>query len=339
MKEACDAGATKSEACEILGVSSRTVERWETKPKDLRRGPTSIPSNALTTEERALILKIANSEEYANFPPGQIVPKLADKGLYVGSESSFYRVLKANGLHEHRSRSQPHVRARPEPLIATGPNQVWSWDITYLKAEIKGVFYYLYLPMDVFSRMIVHWEIHPCESAELASQMIITACIKQGVKRWQITLHSDNGGPMKGATMCATLDRLGVTQSLSRPRVSDDNPFSEALFKTLKFCPSFPLNGRFASIEAAGRWCEKFVSWYNKVHLHSAINWVTPASRHNLQDAKILAKRHTVYEEAKLKHPNRWSNKTRNWDRIDVVELNPERTTEVNKVSSCSQAS
>ena len=139
--------------------------------------------------------------------------------------------------------------------------------------------------------------------------------------------------------MCATLDRLGVTQSLSRPRVSDDNPFSEALFKTLKYCPSFPLNGRFESVAAAGQWCEEFVDWYNNVHLHSAINWVTPASRHNLKDTEILAKRHTVYEEAKLKQPNRLSKKTRDWSRVDVVKPNSERSTEVNKVSFCFQAS
>lgn len=323
--EAQASGASREKACEFLGVSVRTVERWATRPEDLRKGPRTKPQNALTAEERESVLAIANKAEFANLPPCQIVPRLADQGQYVASESSFYRILNAENMLAHRSKSQPRKHKKPEELLATSPNEIWSWDITYLRSAIAGKFYYLYLPMDIFSRMIVHWEIHETESADLASGMIETACLKQHISRDQITLHSDNGGPMKGATMLATLHRLGITPSFSRPKVSDDNPFSEALFKTLKYCPAYPEGGRFASLEEARAWVEKFVEWYNNVHLHSGINWVTPASRHLAKDQAILDRRKQVYEAARQKNPNRWTKKTRNWERPNSVELNPGR--------------
>lgn len=324
IEEAVLAGARKVKACEILCLEIRTIERWEKTPKDCRRGPNNKPSNALTEEERAHVLAIANSSEYANLPPCQIVPTLADKGLYIASESSFYRILNKEKLMAHRSRSNPRRHKKPDELMASGPNEIWSWDITYLKAAIKGTYYYLYLPMDVFSRMIVHWEIYENESAELASGMIEKACQKNGIEKEQIILHSDNGGPMKGATMLATLQRLGVITSFSRPSVSNDNPYSESLFKTLKYCPSFPERG-FASLEEARKWVEKFVKWYNNVHLHSGINFVTPASRHFGTDIRILKNRMDVYENARLKNPERWSKQTRDWSRTEIVKLNPGR--------------
>lgn len=339
VREAHAAGARKEMACELIGIDRRTVERWETRPEDLRRGPLSKPSNALTAEEQALVLKVANSPEYANLPPGQIVPRLADLGIYLASESTFYRLFRANDLLAHRSKSQPRVHQKPEALMALAPNQIWSWDITYLRACVRGMFYYLYLPMDIFSRLIVHWEVHETESAELAGQMITRACEKQGIKRGQIKLHSDNGGPMKGATMLATLQWLGIAPSLSRPKVSDDNPYSESLFKTLKYCPSFPLGGRFDTLDAAKAWVEKFVEWYNTIHLHSGINWVTPASRHANRDQAILNQRNVVYEAARQKNPNRWSEGTRDWSRPNIVELNPGRSPKINKISSCTLAS
>lgn len=322
--EAVAAGARKFKACQILDLSIRTVERWVYQPEDRRRGPQKRPKNELTVEERAEVLKVANSKEYANLPPCQIVPRLADLGVYIASESSFYRILKDEKLLAHRSKSRPACHNRPDELTATGINQVWSWDITYLKAAIKGTFYYLYLPMDIYSRKIVHWQIHENESAENASMMISEACKINEVALKTLTLHSDNGGPMKGATMLATLHRLGVTPSFSRPSVSDDNPFSESLFKTLKYCPSYPERG-FASLDHAKEWVEKFVYWYNNQHLHSGINFVTPASKHSGKDFEILKNRHEVYQKAKLKNPNRWSKETRNWSAVEEVELNPKR--------------
>lgn len=167
--------------------------------------------------------------------------------------------------------------------------------------------------------------------------MIEAACTKQGVRQNQITLHSDNGGPMKGATMLATLYRLGITPSFSRPRVSDDNPFSEALFKTLKYCPAYPEGGRFDSLDAARMWVESFVTWYNNIHLHSGINWVTPASRHEAKDQAILDQRKEVYESARQKNPGRWTRETRNWSRPNIVELNPGRETKKNPIMPSGQ--
>lgn len=292
--EAVKAGARKIMACKILNINIRTIENWERTPEDLRCGPHNRPINALSDEERALVVATANSKEFANLPPCQIVPRLADQGKYIASESSFYRILKSAKMLEHRSRACPRTHKKPEELIAMGPNQVWSWDITYLKASIKGTYYYLYLPMDIFSRKIVHWEIHESESADLSSSMISTACELNGILRDQLVLHSDNGGPMKGATMLATLQWLGVAPSFSRPKVSDDNPYSESLFKTLKYKPGYPEHG-FTSIECARIWVENFVNWYNNVHLHSGIKFVTPASRHSGLDANILKDRAAIH--------------------------------------------
>ena len=327
IQEAVEMGARKIKACEILDVGIRTIERWEKSPFDMRRGAKSKPSNALSKEERAKVLEIANSREYANLAPSQIVPKLADQGEYIASESSFYRILRSEKMLVHRSKSSPRVHTKPDALVALRPNQIWSWDITYLKAAITGTYYYLYLPMDIFSRMIVHWEIHEKENAELASSMISKACLSNGIKEGEIVLHSDNGGPMKGATMLATLQRLGVIPSFSRPSVSNDNPYSESLFKTLKYCPSFPERG-FSSIEDAREWMKKFVNWYNNIHLHSGINFVTPASKHCGVDKEILKKRHEIYEQAKLRNPNRWSGKTRNWSAVTIVNLNPKKASQ-----------
>jgi len=176
----------------------------------------------------------------------------------------------------------------------------------------------------------VHWEIHERESPDHSAGMIEMACQKHKISKDQITLHSDNGGPMKGATMLATLQRLGIAASFSRPRVSDDNPYSESLFKTLKYCPHFPERG-FRSIEEARLWVGKFVHWYNTIHLHSGINWVTPAMRHQNQDQEVLVKRSHVYEMARQKNPARWSRQTRDWSRPNCVELNPGRNKKTEK--------
>lgn len=187
---------------------------------------------------------------------------------------------------------------------------------------MKGLYYYLYLTLDVFSRFIVGWVVEEVESADHAARLISRACLEQGVLKDTLTLHADNGGPMKGATMLATLQKLHVAPSFSRPSVSDDNPFSESLFKTLKYRPSYP-GGAFANLAEARTWVAKFVQWYNEEHLHSGIRFVTPKSRHNGQDTEILSQRHAVYENAKLIHPLRWSRQTRNWSPIEEVRLNP----------------
>jgi len=323
-------------ACSALGIDKRTFERWRNNPDgDQRRGPITAPANKLSETERQDILRIANSAEYRDKPPSQIVPLLADKGIFIASESSFYRELKSAGLDAHRGRSEPATRQKPKELVATKPNQVYSWDITYLKSNIAGMFFFLYFVMDIYSRKIVGYTVHDDQCSDRASKLIDGICKAEGVARGQLVLHSDNGGPMKGATMLATLQRLGVMPSFSRPSVSNDNPFSEALFKTTKYCPQYP-SRPFGSVEEALAWVTEFVQWYNEEHLHSSIRFVTPASRHRREDIELLAKRHSVYQEAKKKRPERWSGNTRDWGYIGEVSLNclKGKMTSCNKIAA-----
>ena len=308
-------------ACKDLGIDLKTLNRWRESLEDQRRGPLCQPANKLSLAEKGRMIEIATSREYQDFSPWKIVASMADQGTYLASESSFYRVLKENALLHHRGQSKQPSYDRPMPLVANAPNQIWSWDITYLPTQVRGQYFYLYLFMDIFSRKIVGWAVYEKESMDYSSQLFAGICDKENINKNQLTLHADNGGSMKGATMLVTLQKLGVVPSFSRPGVSDDNPYSEALFKTLKYCPEYPTEA-FESIEAARLWVEKFVDWYNNRHLHSGIKFVTPSQRHLGQDKEILMKRKKVYEEAKQKNPNRWSGATRNWDYIDEVFLN-----------------
>jgi putative transposase len=326
IQEAEIAGARRSAAAEVLGLNLRRLQRWEkdSDSGDKRQGPNSVPAHALSEEEKKMIIEVCNSENHKDDSPWQIVAKLADSGKYLASESSFYRVLKADGLLQHRSKAKPRTNRRPPSLVARSPGEVWSWDITYLKSPVKGSYYYLYLIEDVFSRKIVGWAVYETESADLAAVLIDEACKNNGIMKDRLILHSDNGSPMRGATMLATLQRLGVVPSFSRPSVSDDNPYSEALFRTLKYRPSFP-DGVFLSIEEARLWVEKFVHWYNTEHLHSGIKFVTPESRHKGEDIPLLNNRTLVYKRAREKNPSRWSRNIRNWSRVDEVYLNPRK--------------
>lgn len=264
-----------------------------------------------------------NSVEYCELSPNQIVPRLADAGRYLASEATIYRILRSEEQLAHRGRAKAPTKLAVAEHVATAPNQVWSWDITYLMTAIKGRFYYLYLAEDVWSRKIVGWAVHEEESMESSARMIRDACARTKVDMTGLVLHSDNGGPMKGSTMLATLQRLGVVPSFSRPSVSNDNPFSEALFRTLKYRPEFP-SKPFASLEEARAWVEGFVSWYNQEHRHSGIRFVTPAERHDGLDVAILAKRVLVYEKARQERPDRWARETRNWTPAGSVYLNPQ---------------
>ena len=250
------------------------------------------------------------------------MPKLVDKGEYIASESSFYRVLKSEKLNAHRGASRPKTNHRPDPHVAEAPNEVWSWDITYLQSMVRGIFFYLYLVMDIYSRKIVGWEVHERECNTLSAVLMEETLANEGIDGAGLVIHSDNGGPMKGATILATLQRLGVMPSFSRPSVSDDNPFSESLFKTLKYCPFFPTKP-FSSLEEARLWVIRFVEWYNNEHMHSGIKFVTPASRHDGLDKNILNRRKEIYEMAKTNNPSRWSGNTRNWEQNKKVYLNP----------------
>lgn len=269
------------------------------------------------------MLRTVNSPEYRDLSVKQIVPLLADRGVYLASESTMYRILRNEQQLTHRASSRaPHARTRPDEAVATGPNQVWSWDITYLPSAVRGQFYYLYMAIDVFSRKIVGAAVHEQEDGSCSAALIREACTRERVDHGALILHSDNGSPMKAATLLATLQVLGVVPSFSRPRVSNDNPFSEALFRTLKYRPEYP-GTPFVSLADAHSWVAGFVRWYNNEHLHSAIRFVTPSQRHRGEDAEILAHRERVYARARRKNPHRWTTCTRDWSRTDVVRLNP----------------
>jgi len=317
-------GARRRKACEVIGITMRTYQRWakDVNKDDGRHGERRRPANSLSDEEIAAIIAIATSKRFRDLAPSQIVPILAEERLYVASESSFYRVLRREKLLAHREPSRIRQNSRPTECIATGANQVWSWDITYLRSAVRGRFYYLYLVLDVWSRMITAWEVAEGESEQIASRMISEACMRHGVERHHLMIHSDNGGPMKGATLLATLQFLGIVPSFSRPHVSDDNPYSESLFRTLKYRPEYPRSA-FESLEEARAWVETFVSWYNTEHRHSAIKFVTPAARHFGQERSILAMRTKTYAEASRRNPSRWSGSTRNWQPVGAVSLNP----------------
>jgi putative transposase len=332
VQESISAGATQEASCQILELSARTLQRWQVDPEkeDMRQGPHTPSPKSLTEKEKHAMLVLANSEDYRNLNPHKIVVKLADSGKYLASESSFYRLLKTENQLKHRSRSRAKTKQPPRSLIAKNPNEVWSWDITYLQGLIRGKFFYLYMIEDIFSRMIVGWSVEEVESAEHSARLMEQSCIGQKISKGQIDLHADNGGPMKGCTMLATLKRLGIAPSFSRPSVSNDNPFSESLFKTLKYCPQFP-SKPFETIEEARRWVTAFVKWYNEEHLHSEIRFVTPQSRHQGRDGAILKNRIAVYENAKRISPLRWSGKIRNWSPITEVILNPGKEQKVKK--------
>jgi len=268
------------------------------------------------------VLQVANSPEFRDKSPKQIVPLLADQGDYLASESTFYRVLHQAKQMAPRGRAKPAERRKPAEHVATGPNQVWSWDITYLRSKVRGRFFYLYLFVDVWSRKIVAQKVFEEESSDLAAALLNQALLKENITGVDLIVHSDNGSPMKGATLKATMERLGVIPSFSRPRVSDDNPYSEALFRTMKYRPEYPRKA-FDSVEEAQDWVDAFDSWYNKEHLHSAIGFVTPLSRHEGQDIDILERRRHVYEAARQRNPERWNGRaSRRWDSPQESWLN-----------------
>ena len=248
-------GARLKQACEVVGITNRTYQRWidgnNIKEDHRPYADRPEPANKLTKEEYDLVVKTASSPQYADLPPSQIVPSLADKGVYIASESTMYRILKHESMQHHRGRSKaPSKSKKPDTHIATGPNQVWSWDITYLNTSIRGLYYKLYMILDIFSRKIVGWEVWPDENGEYAAELVERAVMTEKVRNTPLVLHSDNGPPMKAVTLKTKLESLGVLSSYSRPRVSNDNPYSEALFRTCKYHSDYPTEG-FECIDAA----------------------------------------------------------------------------------------
>jgi len=289
-------GARLVPACALTGVDPRTLQRWKLA-EGVSRGDRRVeadrpvPSHALSEAERARIIEVVNEPRFAETPPARIVPALADEGIYIASESSFR-----------------------------------CWDVTFLPAQVQGRWYYLYLILDLYSRKIVGFEVHDTDSAEHAAHLAKRAALAEGIhaKAVRPVLHGDNGATLKATTVLAMLHWLGIKPSYSRPRVSDDNAFVEALFRTAKYRPEFPLKG-FAELDAAQQWAARFVRWYNDEHRHSGIRYVTPGQRHAGQDRRVLMARHALYLEARERNPRRWSGSTRNWTPATAVTLNPER--------------
>jgi transposase InsO family protein len=325
-------GARLAPACAQAGVDPRTLQRWELAEGVSRgdRRPEAdrpVPPHALSGAERARIIEMVNDPRFAETPPARIVPALADEGIYIASESSFHRVLRAHGQMHRRGRAQPPRTSRPPTThIATGPGEVWCWDVTFLPAQVQGRWYYLYLILDLYSRKIVGFEVHDTDSAEHAAHLAKRTALAEGVhaKTARPVLHGDNGATLKATTVLAMLHWLGIKPSYSRPRVSDDNAFVEALFRTAKYRPEFPLKG-FAELDTARQWAARFVRWYNDEHRHSGIRYVTPGQRHAGQDHRVLMARHALYQQARERNPRRWSGSTRNWTPATAVTLNPER--------------
>ena len=330
IQKACADGARLRVACHQIGLSCRTVQRWQlTDALDGDRRPSSrrryvCPPNKLSEAERKVVMAALNSEAFKDLAPSQIVPRLADSGIYLASESTMYRLLLQYGQRTHRRLERAaQQRSKPRALAATGPDQVFCWDITYLPTQVRGQHFYLYLFEDLFSRKIVGWQVFDCESSELAAQLLRDICARHRIPAGQLTVHSDNGAPMKGETMLAAMQRLGVANTRSRPAVSNDNPFIEATFRTLKYRPQLPVKP-FENLLAARRWVTDLAHWYNNEHRHSAIGFVTPAQRHAGLDSALLERRVLVYERARHQHPERWSRQSRQWTHVHTVHLNPE---------------
>ena len=339
------AGARLRLACATAGIDERTLQRWKSQDglvvgdgrPDAAR-PT--PSHALNEDERAEVLRVANEPRFADIPPARIVPMLADENIYLASESTFSRVLREHGQTAHRGRAKAPKPVRPPTThIASAPGQVWCWDMTYLPANVQGRWFYLYLILDLYSRKIVGWEVHDRDDADHAAHLVKRTALAEGIATSlsKPVLHGDNGATLKATTVLAMLKWLGVKPSYSRPRVSDDNAYAEALFRTAKYRPEFPTKG-FVDLDAARTWALAFVHWYNVEHRHSGIRYVSPAQRHVGDDEAILAARHALYTKARESNPARWSGKTRNWSPIGAVTLNPERDCVVRATQSSTES-
>ena len=316
----------------LIGICSRTLRRSGVAFKaqgfsqDCRKGSTRHVVHRFREDERKRVIAIINDERFADLTPNQIVAILAEEKIYVGSESTIYRIMRQEGLLNHRGRTHKPREPREAPVLeATGINQVLAWDITLLPGPIKGQFYYLYMVIDVWSRRILGVEAHERECSKLASDFFDRICRDEEIsKEMAAVLHSDNGAPMRSLTLAAKMADLGVSLSFSRPRVSNDNAYAESWFRTMKYHQSYPLR-RFRDLHSVKTWIDGFVDWYNTEHRHSGIKYVTPNQRHYGQADTICRIRQQTYEEARQKHPQRWSRQPRDWSQPQVVSINHSR--------------
>jgi len=292
--------------------------------EDRRKGSHKKIVRKITSEKIEELLGTVNSAKYLDMSPYEVVPMLLDEGRYICSVRTMYRLLRRQDLiHQRDGSRKRQKRAKPPQRIASGPNMVWCWDITWLPAAIRGLFFYAYVIIDIFDRTIVGWAIHDRESDTHSRDLFET--LSRGEDIIFEYLHSDNGSPMKGSTLMAFLDSLNVGVSFSRPRTSNDNPYIESLFKTLKYSSGYPI--RFRDLEHARQWMADFVNWYNTEHLHSSIGYVTPEQLRDGSAADIFKKRNEVMQKAKLKNPECWGSRdTICWGAPEEVVLNPEKS-------------
>lgn len=325
VKEAVVDGARKEMACETAGISIKTFQRWVNNcSADKRKGAVKSVPRKLSEAEKQKVIDTACDKKFKDLTPYEIVAILAEQGIYIASERTFYRILNMENMLHHRGDVKPcRKTGKPDELKATGPDQVWCWDITFLKTQVHGLYYYCYMIKDIWSKEIVGWEIHETEDVEIAS--VLFRKLQNRYKLRGIKLHSDNGNPMKGATMIMTLYHLGVIPSFSRPRVSNDNPYIESLFKTLKYTAGYP--GHFKDLDHARVWMADFVNWYNTEHRHSAVGYVTPAQRRSGNYKEIISARNKTMEHARLLNPERWGKTIRVWNTTEEIFLNPNEET------------
>ena len=291
-------------ACRALGIDRTGLYRRLRPQEAAAEIPRSRPSNALAPQERRTVLETLNSERFMDKAPTEVYATLLDEASYLCSIRTMYRILDAEGeVRERRDQARHPVYKKPE-LLATGPNRVWSWDITKLRGPLKWSYFHLYVIMDIFSRYVVGWMVSTHESAVLAERLIKESIRKHGIERNQLTLHADRGSSMKSKTVAQLLADMGVAKTHSRPHVSDDNPYSESQFKTMKYCPEFP--DRFGSIEDSRLFCRRFFPWYNDEHHHTGIGLLTPAMVHFGRATEVIEKRRLVLETAYRTHPERF---------------------------------
>ena len=298
---------TKS-ACKAFGISRAGLYRRRAisaAPRLVKKR--SAPPRALSEPEKQDVLETLHSERFQDMAPHEVYATLLDEERYLCSIRTMYRILEENTEVKERRNQLRHPDYKKPELLATGPNQVWSWDITKLLGPVKWSYFHLYVILDIFSRYVVGWMVAPCESATLAKQLIGETCSKQNIQREQLTIHADRGSSMKSKPVAFLMADLGITKTHSRPHTSDDNPFSEAQFKTLKYRPDFP--DRFGCIEDARQFCREFFPWYNNEHKHTGINLLSPTDVHHGEAESIIASRQIVLNKAYALHPERFVRK------------------------------
>lgn len=335
LQEGIRRGASAKAIAGLFGLATRTLRRWgvmirsEGFSGDRRKGAPRHVAHRFSREERQIVLATVNNPRFADLTPSQIVAILAEEGVYVGSESTIYRIMRQEGLLNHRGRTRPPRAPKEAPVLeATGIHQVLAWDITLLPGTVKGRYYYLYMVMDVWSRRILGVEVHDQECSRLASDFFDRVCRDEGISPGAAAiLHADNGAPMRSYALAAKMAELGISLSFSRPRVSNDNAYAESWFRTMKYHQSYPLR-RFRDLLSVRTWVDDFVDWYNIEHRHSGIKYVTPNQRHYGEADSICSTRQQTYEKARRQHPRRWSRSPRDWSQPQIVRINHPRPQE-----------